>query len=182
MSEAVTILHIRNKGGRRPYQRRRAFAFTLLELLIVAALLAVLAGALAPRLNGAYRILQFRGEIHRMTSMINYATELAIRHRTEVRVHFNQGGDLLWLEGEGLDPSGGQRSPFHHPGRKISIQSDRQNLEEGREIVLQFYPDGTRTEEILWVSDASGRERWIEIGRSFATLRVTTERPGDEPS
>ncbi len=95
-------------------------------------------------------------------------------------MHFEQGGDLLWLEAEGLQTLGDERSPFSHPARRISIQSVQENAQDGKEIVLRFYPDGTRTEDILFLTDAAGRQRWIEIGRSFAVLQVTPERPTDD--
>lgn len=181
MSAKTTVSSVQAGPRRfRPSRRGgRAAAFTLLELLLVAALLAVMAGALAPRMNGAYRSLQFRGEIHQIAALVNYASEVAVRARREVELHFVQGGDRLWLEGEGLERFGRQRNPYHHAGRAVTIRSEAQDLQTGETVVLRFFPDGSRTEDLLTVRDSSGRMRWIEIGRSFAELGVTREKPGE---
>jgi len=144
--------------------------------------MAVLAGVMVPRLNRAYRGLQFRGEIHQITSLIDYAAEMAIRSRSEVRLRFTQAGDRLWLEGEQLENFGRQRSPYDHPARAITLRTEHQELQDGESATIRFFPDGSRTEDLLTLRDNSGRMRWIRIGRSFAELEVTREKPEEVES
>lgn len=149
-------------------------------MLLVAALISALAAAAVPRMNRAYRGLQFRGEVHRAASMIQYAAEHAIRERTNVGLEFVQGGRRLTLSGGRSESVGQAPAALTELGRTITIRSEAQELEEGKTGALTFHPDGSRTPDLWQVRDASGREAWLRIGRSFAVLEITDRRPDDD--
>lgn len=154
--------------------------FTLIELLLVAALLSALAAAAVPRMNRAYRSLQFRGEVHRAASMIHYAAESSIRNRAEIELEFVQGGRRLALSGGRSESVGQAPASLTELGRTITIRSEAQEIEDGKEGAVKFQPDGSRTPDLWQIRDASGREAWLRIGRSFAVLEITDHRPDDD--
>ena len=164
--------------------------FTLLELLLVASILVLLAGMMLPRMTRSYRILEMRGALHDLASTIDRASESAVRGRHRMRLAFEQGANAYWVEEDDLESpiesftevrAGVLASLRHLPkGMKIEAEDDPDEeiiREETRGI--GFEPDGSRRSAVLKLTDRTGRERWIIIGRHIGATEVVTERPDE---
>ena len=75
-------------------------AFTLIELLLVAVLLIVVAGFSIPNLAKAYSGVQFRAASRQISYLMRYAQSVAVIHQKEYRICFAQDRLNYWLEEE----------------------------------------------------------------------------------
>jgi type II secretory pathway pseudopilin PulG len=80
----------------------RRLHVTLLEILIVIAVLALISGALVYNINNAVIDQRFRTEVGRVVDTLRLAQDLMLIHETDVHVKFahEKGGIKYWLEME----------------------------------------------------------------------------------
>lgn len=168
----------------RPIQRRVSRAFTLIEMLLVAALLALAAGLIAPRMNRAYRGLELRAAAREIAMAIEAAGELAVRERVETRFVANAEGDAYWIE---IDDASSAQPDME--AVQVGVMAELRALPNGMRIEvgtangseskrhLSLLPDGSRSGGWIELTDRRERKRWIDAGRSLGGARILTERP-----
>lgn len=124
-------------------------AFSLIELLLVAVLLLVVAGLSIPDLSRAYDTVQLRAASRNISYLMRYAQSLAVIHQKEYRICFRQNPIAYWLEEAVADNSGtgmnGEEKRFERlkgaKGRIFSLPSGVTVDVLTPNIV--FYPDAT---------------------------------------
>jgi Tfp pilus assembly protein FimT len=150
-------------------QRRGEEGFTLIELALVAALLATLAGTVTPLFRRSYRALAQETAARRLADFLAYAREKAIMERAKVRVDIESGGRACRLAVE-REPGVFER-PVDRSGRTLSMPEDvrlRTDLP-----YLTFFPDGTGTAAVLELSFQEGPEsRRIVVEPVWGKVRV----------
>lgn len=129
--------------------RRRAPGFTLLELILVAALLSIIIAVSAPQLKRTFDSMALYGFVSDLAALSRYAQAKAITAgaRTRIRIVAAERQVLMEYEDKADDAEGGAPIGWKtEKARKIPPQIKIEAAEEQKDVV--FYPDGTSTEEI----------------------------------
>ncbi|MCD5397451.1 prepilin-type N-terminal cleavage/methylation domain-containing protein, partial [candidate division NPL-UPA2 bacterium] len=71
--------------------------FTLLELLVVLAIMALLTAMSAPAISGYLRGARLRGGARQIASALRHARQLAITKRSDHTVYFNIAEEQFWV-------------------------------------------------------------------------------------
>jgi len=80
----------------------RSHGFSLLELIVVMAMMAVLTGVIVPRINFGGETKQVRDETLRLAELMNRATEQSIFKKQQIGVRFtDKKYHFLLLDGDG---------------------------------------------------------------------------------
>lgn len=163
--------------------------FTLLELVVVMTIIALMAGAVAPRFADFAARREIAARANEAAALLVFARDWARAHGTAVLVQWQQDGAQVTAE----------RDPDGAPGEFTPVQAGRDALlklpaglqvaeleEDGEPVELPyevvFYPDGRAADLLLRLQDEDGRQQWVEyLGRyGVARLPETEEIEGDE--
>lgn len=164
--------------------------FTLLELVVVMTIIALMAGAVAPRFADFAARREVAARAQEAAALLAFARDWARAHGTAVLVQWQEDGAQVTAE---RDPDGapGEFAPVE-VGREArlklpaglqvaELQEDGEPVELPCEIV--FYPDGRAADLLLRLEDEDGRQQWVEyLGRyGVARLPAAEEIEGEEP-
>jgi type II secretion system protein H len=123
--------------------RRPAFAFTLVELIVVMALLAVVLALSAPSLSRSMRQRSLDDEAARFHAATEYARNEAVSQGVPM---------IVWLDPEGLgfgvearqgfvgDDTRNREFTLHED---IHLESDEKTKTNGVIVAMEFAPDGS---------------------------------------
>jgi type II secretion system protein H len=167
----------------RPAQRQHAF--TLIEMLLVAVILVLAAGVMAPSMSRGYRNLELRASARELLVTIEAAAEYAVRERVQCRLTFSQGGQQFWIER--MNEESGQFAPFDKTvfaekrslprGFTLDSLSGEPSRRGERSLVLM--PNGSRERSVIEIVGRGDRKRWLDSGRSLGAAKILTEKPND---
>jgi len=139
---------------------RRPAGFTLLELLIVLAILGLTAGMAVPMFAQAMPDIQARAAARDVAAMMRAARSLAITGNREVAVAVDLDRRTVDLAGE--------RSEAIAKGIALDLYTAEEELIGRRAGRIRFYPDGTSTGGRVRLSTATRtydvRVDWISGG------------------
>ncbi|GAB6041074.1 hypothetical protein JCM17961_17480 [Endothiovibrio diazotrophicus] len=145
--------------------RTRVSGFTLLELLVVMAIVGMLAALVAPRIGSSEGSL-FRAQVREAVAALNYARRSAIIQGYPAEAVLQPGGVT--------DPGEG-----HWVSRGVSLSVLEGKVPEGKDAPFKvtFFPEG----------GSSGGELALKLGTRTATIRidavtgrVRAKLPGEE--
>jgi prepilin-type N-terminal cleavage/methylation domain-containing protein len=140
-----TRLSIPGKGARGAGRR----GMTLIELILVMALLTVLLSITMPALSSFFRGRQAREEARRLLALTRFARGEAISRATPMELWINPEDQVyglrpLWNTGDD------GRSPVEFQvAENLQLEIDRKQLDTQGLAVIKFLPDGTIDEESL---------------------------------
>jgi len=129
--------------------------FTLLELMVVLALLALLMGLVLPGLQRTVKKERDRATLRQLTLVLRLARSQAATTRQRVRVFVNRETGRYWLEGSdrrGILTGmrlGETRLVWQDPGH--------------RQGYIAFYGDGSSSGGKLALEDTTGRRYNLEV-------------------
>jgi general secretion pathway protein H len=147
--------------GRRP---PRPDGFTLIEIVVVLAILAVMTALVLPSVGTGSETLRLRTEAGRVAAVLREARLQAVSQRRPTRVAFDALRNTVAVTG--ADPD--------HPLRRIELPAGlRLSVVTGTDS-LTFSSRGV-TRETRWVVEASGGRR-LAIDVDAVTGRVTVGR------
>ena len=129
--------------------------FTLLELMVVLALLALLMGLVLPGLQRTVKKERDRATLRQLTLVLRLARSQAATTRQRVRVFVNRETGRYWLEGS--DRRGiltGMRL-----GEARLVWQDQSH----RQGYVAFYGDGSSSGGKLALEDTTGRRYNLEV-------------------
>lgn len=129
--------------------------FTLLELVVVLALLALMLGLVLPGLIGVVKKERDRASLRQFTTVLRLARSQAATSHQRVRVFLNKENGRYWLEGS--NRKGGLAGMRLGDVRLVWEGADR------RQGYIAFYSDGTSSGGKLVMTDLTGRVYDLEV-------------------
>jgi type II secretion system protein H len=175
--------------------RRYSAAFTLIELILVMALLAIILGISAPSLSRFFRSRSLDSEAKRFMALTRHAQSRAVSEGVPM---------VLWLETEqriyGLnaDKSFVEEDPqaeqftlddalqvevLRYSGALTALQTNRfrnEKLDAGNLYIMRFNPDGfvsLGSPEAVVFRQGENEELWVAQSRNRLNYEIHTNRP-----
>lgn len=144
---------------------RAGAGFTLIELVVAMAILAVAATLVAPAVGRGTETLRLRTETGRVAALLRQARQLAVSHHRATRVALDPGRNTVTLTAEDADK----------PVRELVMPAEiRLSVEAGGET-LRFSSRGL-TRDTRWVVEgAGGRRLAIRIESLSGRVSVVPE-------
>ncbi len=140
--------------------------FTLLEVTVVLALMALLLGLVLPGLQRSLKKERDRANLRQLTLTLRLARSQAATARHRVRVFVNRETQHYWLEG--TDRRGVLTGM--HLGQTSLVWQD-ENRQQG---YIAFYGDGSSSGGKLALEDPTGRRYNLEV--EVITGKVSLKR------
>lgn len=145
----------------RPGLRRDAPGFTLIELVVVLAILAAVAALVLPAVGRGLDGLRIRREAGRVAGLLREARLLAVTRREQTRVTLDRVHNALALIEAETDAA--EREVVMPPGLRLSVAAGRETL--------TFSPRGL-TQKARWIVEGPGGRR-LAIAVDAVSGRVT---------
>ncbi len=147
--------------------------FTLLELLIVIAIMGIFIAAAIPSFKGTYKSFKVDTATSQLASAINYTRQKAILERVKCRLNFDYNRTGYWLTIE--------QDPVNYPNYYLPVKTLGKNihyLAEGVSInsysdFITFYPDGKVDKDTLTLRNEGLDEYTLHIGRRINCVKIT---------
>ncbi|MBI2300890.1 MAG: prepilin-type N-terminal cleavage/methylation domain-containing protein [Armatimonadetes bacterium] len=187
-------------GTSRAARPRSAGGLTLVELLVVLALIAMVSAALVPSFAGVLSDTRLRAGARSILAQCRYARDLAVQRATYARVVFDSGSQIhavTWLqpeEGEQAGaPAGGQAArasgerkwlPASNPiGRPIGlpegVEFDRlATKSESGEPAVTFAPDGSAEDWFVALRNDRGTRLAVKVTATTGAVEVLSPEDG----
>lgn len=140
--------------------------FTLLELIVVLALMALLMGLVLPGLMRTVQKERDRAGLRQFTTVLRLARSQAATDRHRVRVFVNKETGAYWLEGSNRR---GVLTGMRLGDVRLVWQ------EPGRRGYIAFYGDGTSSGAKLVMKDPTGRLYDLEVEIITGKVTLKTE-------
>lgn len=186
--------------NRRPRGGRFNKAFTLIELIIVIALVAIMSAMIIPELRGTYEDALLRSAGRKLIDACSVAQSRAVALNQPHRVRIETGAGKYRVEkrvrGQGvtdfvpaIDAPGAEGEldqritiRFQYPGTALLPDSTGPPTEDPQPIepVITFYPDGTADAKELLLQDRQGFRLVLRTNPTTARLRIVDLQAGAE--
>ena len=136
--------------GRRKHNKPQQIAdnrgVTLIELILVLAILCILAAIITPRLSGFAEGRKYVAEWNRLLGMVRYARSEAIARAVPVEINFDKEQGTYGI----VDDGGLKNVPVeyatHTLPEKLSFEFPETETREDNRIAIRFLPDGSLDE------------------------------------
>jgi general secretion pathway protein H len=151
---AANLLSARGRGQKNVHPRKD-YGFTLLELMVVLALLTLLIGLVMPGLLKSYQREQERSKTRRFLTLLRSARSEAITRHQPVRLAIDLNTGLYNLEG------------FAEKGTLNGLHLEDPHLVwddlDRRRGHITFYPDGSSSGGRLVIIHPGGNQYLVEV-------------------
>ena len=137
---SVNYLNLKSSGG------RNIKGFSLFELLIVMAILAIMVGASVPTVGRIYANLKYRQQIRKFCSTLRYAKLVAITKGEQVSLSLSESEECVFLINGPVEES-----------RDCTLGDEEILTMDPGEIF--FFPEGTATPALLTFEQGSRVKR-----------------------
>jgi type II secretion system protein H len=193
-----------HRGCRGPKHRRLPFvrtqsAFTLMELMLVLALIAIMAAMIVPEMKGSMEDALLRSSARKMVDLFNITYSRAVSLNQQHRIHLNPASGQYFVERQNDDledprpfiPITDQNEFRGQIDSRIAVEirptpqeiSNEQILEEQPKAQfasegINFYADGTADGCEIVLRDRMGVELILQLSAITANVHIA-ERPTD---
>ncbi len=141
--------------------------FTLLEMMVVLALLALLLGLVLPGLQRSVKKERDRTNLRQLTTALRLARSEAATTQRRVRVFVNRETGRYWLEGSNQQ---GVLTGMHLNEASLVWQDQTRN-----QGYIAFYGDGSSSGGRLLLQDSTGRRYLVEVHVITGKVSLKTE-------
>lgn len=153
---------------------RRRVGFTLLELMVVLALVGLIATTVVPRLSGSYEKLPLRTAARDLAAIMRFAHSQAISRSRSIAVIFQSESRRILVaipkedddhydDASETNEEAMQRMYFLPEGLSLAFQSEKKETENQDFTIVTFFPIGNSTGADILLSDALGGSKRIEV-------------------
>jgi prepilin-type N-terminal cleavage/methylation domain-containing protein len=167
------------RSAPRRHAPRRKPGFTLLELIIVMAIVAITAGLVVPTLRNFGEGRRVSESATQMVAVANFARTQAINESVVYRLNLDTATNTYWLTarrgGEYASPGGSFGRVFTAPDG-VTLDWDAPQYPEGRYV--EFYPTGRVTPVVIELTDRGGAVTTVACpssAESFSIIPKTTK-------
>ena len=123
-------------------------AFTLIEILLVMAVMAVIAGLTVPSFGRSFKALKLKKTAEDVAFLMRYAQSRAVSKSQTLSLAFNSERSQYWIsQGATDDMSSGRISSHLGRPRKIPTGVDVELEQES----MSFHPDGSIDKQYVYV-------------------------------
>jgi len=145
--------------------------FTLIELALVAVIIAILLSISTPVFRRTYRDLQLREASYNISKFINYSRTMSITERINTRLNFDFELGKYWLtvSGNPEDPDAFERIAGRL-GRFYSVPSGLKLRGEDKD--LDFYPNGRSEAFKIFLENRNGKGNIIEVEAATGEAKI----------
>ncbi len=187
MAEMITLI-TGPRAERRPpalrVRRRRAGAFTMVELLLVMVLICIILGATAPSLRGFFAARKTTSAAAQIMMLIQYARTQAIADGCNYRLYFDTTRNQYWLT---IQSSGAYVTTNTEYGITYSLPdgfSFDMQADPNCTITnyIDFYPDGSTSAAAIGVIPRTGQADEQEICSGYNSTLTGAYRVVTPPS
>lgn len=176
-----------------PHRPRKPRAFTLIEIMVVVAIIAVLSAMVVPSLMGSYDKSTLQSESQRLFDTARYVQRMAVVKQRTIRLvlvpedpeHDGRSSFHLELATTDLDEpetysrvNGGAVKPVVLPEkvRLVDVQLNAGEFESATdEIALRFFPDGSSDGAVILIGDDQ-RVRSVIVEPTTGRVELVNER------
>ncbi len=155
--------------------------FTLIEIILVMAILVVIAGLTLPSFRSTYNILQLKEESQDMAFLMRYAQSRSITKNVIVRLVLNDDLTQYWLEDENKGAENSAEGSFQRfsgrLGRDFEIKKGI--IIEITANTVEFYPDGTIDKRRIFLCDALNKCFTVSTEEQRGHVIVLDGKQGD---
>ncbi|CAN5557265.1 hypothetical protein BH10PLA1_BH10PLA1_19500 [soil metagenome] len=143
-------------------------AFTLLELILVLAILTIVVAIVAPNFRDFTTGRATRNTATQILAMTHYARTQAVTQGVPYRLNYDSQSNTLWIT---MEPLSGSSAPANDFATRlvidngISVDTDIPQQQTGQYV--EFHPSGRTDPAMIRLSDRTGST--IEIACSSAT-------------
>jgi type II secretion system protein H len=154
--------------GQPPSRPRRSCAFTLIELVLVLALLVVAVSMVAPRMSGFIRGRAMDSEARRLMAVLHAGQARAVSEGMSIVLWIDQKQNEYGLEEETPGKDGDRKAESFMADDNVRVSAV--NLGVSAPVTfnnlpaVRFLPDGTVDEgspKMLQLQDSSGNSLWL---------------------
>jgi type II secretion system protein H len=175
----------------RPSSRTRQAGFTLMELMVVLALIAILSAAILPEMRGSFEDAVLRSSARQVVDVFSLANARAVSLSQAHRVRFDPAAGRYSVEAQsGRSARRGPFTPVPDLTGGTGTLDPRVHLEihpsggslpapeiatpAGSANSIAFYPDGTSDAAELRLQDNSGFALLLRLNPVTSRVQITT--------
>lgn len=144
------------RRGLRPGARRAKGGFSLVELLLVMAILGILTAVVLPYLPGALESSRFRGSAVEVRATLTLARTLAVSEARNLSVAIDLDRGEYGIDGD-------ERKWLLPEGVRVAVVRIGDTAAERGVVRIRFYPDGSADEAEVAISSSGGGQRRILV-------------------
>jgi len=170
-----------NNHAKRAEAERPNGGFTLIELILVMALLLIVLAIAAPSLSRFASARDLEAEADRLVAVLQFTQNQAVSTGIPMRVILDPDAGQYWIEPHTGFETAEDRFFFYELQNGVRFVLNQRNR-SGTDWTIEFYPDGTPAEESLTdigLEDRRGRRIYVVYSLSSMAYEPVKEEDYD---
>lgn len=163
-------------------------AFTLIELIVVVAMLGVLTAMVVPIYGGSMASMRIRNTQSDIVSLIEYIQERAVTDGREYRLYFDKPENLYWVmylvgrdgEEKNFEPETREYGRERYLPEGLIVERLKAKKDRKRNAnYIACYPNGACDAATIVLAEAANRRRHVTIKTTGVMGKLEVERAGE---
>lgn len=159
-----------------PKRRRSRWAFTLIEVMVVVAVMGIIMAAGAPSLYRALRREGFRKTLNEVREVCEAARARAITKGEIAKVVFHPHDGTCEVEPRSGSTGGLAQSANFRNAKLDMLEINMTPCEDAKDVAVEFYSNGTCQEMILILTSDKGEQRGVSLEHATGAASILNEK------